>query len=168
MNINTHSMKTKLIAFLVFIPAALMAQEFRKRGNPVQVEIAPAVITVENTKPIIIWLSPDQPSTSLTITKLQLRVGVNSKAKITKVSLLVNGQAPGEDRGIGAVSNEAAKFDSFLEKELTLTQGPNEIKVIAENEKGEQSIEVRMVNVTITLAASLPARTDYALMFATN
>jgi hypothetical protein len=165
---KTQAMKTKLILFFVFIPAALFAQEFRKRGNPVQVDIAPPPVIGENTKPVVIWMSPDQSALTVATPKLQLRVGINSKAKLTKVTLLVNGQVPGEERGIGAASTEAAKFDSFLEKELTLTQGPNEIKVIAENEKGEQTIEVRMVNVTVTLASTLPARTDYALMFATN
>ena len=161
-------MKTKLILFIVLVPAILSAQEFRKRGTPVDVNVAPPVAAVVNTKPIIIWLSPDQPSITSSVTKLDLKVGVNSKAKITKVTLLVNGTPPTDDRGIGAASTEVAKFDSFIEKQLELKQGPNEIKVIAENDKGEQTIEWRMVNVSVAVASTLAPRNDYALMFATN
>jgi hypothetical protein len=162
-------MKTKLFTVLVFVPGLLFAQEFRKRGNPVQVELAPvAAAVVENTKPIVIWLSPDQPSSTASSTTLSLRVGVNSKAKVSKVTVLVNGTAPAADRGLGAASADAVKFDYFLEKQLDLSQGPNEIKVIAENDKGEQTIEWRMVNVAVTLVSTLAPRTDYALLFATN
>jgi hypothetical protein len=161
-------MKTRLIVFLVFIPAVMWGQEFRKRGAPVEVNIAPAVAAVENTKPVVIWFTPDQPSMTVTAAKVDLKVGINSKSKLTDVVVLVNGTPPGNERGIGAPTADAAKFDMFIERQLELSQGPNEIKIVALNEKGEQTIEWRMINVAVTLASTLPARTDYALMFATN
>jgi hypothetical protein len=162
-------MTTRLIAFLVFISAAVSAQEFRKRSDPVDVHLtAAAVAAGDNSKPVVIWFSPDQPSMAVTATKVDLKVGINSKLKLSKVTVLVNGTVPGEARGVGAASTDAAKFDMFIERPLELSQGPNEIKIIAENEKGDRTIEWRMVNVTVSLASTLPARTDYALLFATN
>jgi hypothetical protein len=161
-------MKTKLFTFFVFIPTALLAQEFRKRGNPVQVDISTTPVVIENTKPVVIWLSPQEVSNTVTVKKLVIRFGVNSKMKIKDVKLMVNGVIPTDYRGVGNASPDAAKFDVFLEREIDLAAGPNEIKVIATNEKDEQTIEVRMVNVTATVIAGLPSRTDYALLFATN
>lgn len=129
----------------------------------------PATIEVaENTRPVIIWLSPDQVSSTLEAKKTTVKVGVNSKAKMKNVMLLVNGMQPGEHRGLGASSPDALKFDTFIEKEIELSEGPNEIKITAENEKGEISIESRMINVKSAPALALAPRTDYALMFATN
>lgn len=170
-------MKTKIL-FLIFmiIPGLMLAQEFRKRSNTVTVEVGSqpvvepetAPVVAVNTKPVIIWLSPDAASTSITVRKLTVRVGVNSKVTLKGVTLYVNGVEPPGHRGLGVASPEATKFDSFLERELDLSEGPNEIKVIAENEKGEVTIESRMVNVKSSVIATLAPRTDYALLIATN
>lgn len=170
-------MKTKIL-FLIFmiIPGLMLAQEFRKRSNTVTVEVGsqPVVepettpVVAVNTKPVIIWLSPDAASTSITTRKLTVRVGVNSKVTLRGVTLYVNGVEPPGHRGLGVASTQANKFDSFLERELDLSEGPNEIKVIAENEKGEVTIESRMVNVKSSVIATLAPRTDYALLIATN
>jgi hypothetical protein len=159
-------MKTKLAVFLVFIAASGLAQEFRKRANPVEVEVAPPVL--ESTKPVVIWMSPMETSTSISVKKLVIKVGVNSKVKLRQVKLLINGVLPQESRGIGSAAPDASKFDFFLDREVELADGPNEIRVIADNEKGEQTIEARIVNVAASLASTLPPRTDYALLFATN
>lgn len=171
-------MKTKHLWFLLFMlaPVLLSAQEFRKRSNPVTVDVGtpvveapkPIAVVAENTKPVIIWLSPDLASSTITVRKMTIRVGVNSKVKLRNATLLVNGIDPGEHRGIGVTSTEAAKFDAFIEKELELSDGPNEIKVTAENEMGEITTESRMVNVKSSIVASLAPRTDYAVLFATN
>jgi len=157
-------------------PGLVMAQEFKQRSNSVSIDVGakpveepkPLGVVAENTKPIIIWLSPDVASTNITVRKLTVRVGINSKAKLKNVALYVNGVVPPESRGIGVASTEANKFDSFLERELALSEGPNEIKVIAENEKGETTIEARMVNVKSSVIADLAPRTDYALLIATD
>jgi hypothetical protein len=172
-------MKTKQALFCIFMlaPALLMAQEtFKKRSNAVSVDVgAPAVerpkameTVAQNTKPIIIWLAPDQGAGTITVKKMTIKVGVNSRVKLRNVSLLVNGTEPLGTRGIGVSSTEATKFDQFMEKEVDLSEGPNEIKVIAENESGETTIESRMINVKSSIIASLAPRTDYALILATN
>jgi hypothetical protein len=174
-------MKTKQILFCLFIltPSLLMAQEtFKRRSNPVAVDVgAPVVerpkpmemVVTQNTKPVVIWLSPDQASNTILVKKMVVKVGVNSKIKLRNVTLMVNGSEPLGTRGIGVTSTEANKFDQFIEKEIDLSEGPNEIKVLAENEANEVTIESRMVNVkSSSMIASLAPRTDYALILATN
>lgn len=171
-------MKTQRSLFLIFMlmPALAMSQEFKKKTNPVAVDVGappvekpkPIEAIAENTRPVVIWLSPDMASSTITVRKMTVRVGINSRIKLKNVTLYVNGTEPLDDRGIGASSTEAKKFDHFIEKELELSDGPNEIKVTAQNEKGETTIESRMVNVKNEVIASLAARTDYALLFATN
>ena len=171
-------MKTKRLLFLLFmlLPVMLFAQEFKKRSNPVAIDVGSPVIeppkpmemVAENTKPVVIWLSPDLASSTVAVRKMTIKVGVNSKLKLKNVTLLVNGMEPGQHRGIGVTSTQADKFDSFIENELDLSEGPNEIKVTAENEKGEITTESRMVNVKSTVISTLAPRTDYAVLFATN
>ncbi len=169
-------MKTKVL-FLIFmtLPGLLLAQEFKKRSNTVTLDVGtpveqpkPVQVVAEKTKPVIIWLSPDIASTTVTVRKMTVRVGVNSKVTLKNVTLYLNGVVPADSRGIGVASTEADKFDSFIERELALSEGPNEIKVTAENEKGEITIESRMVNVKGSVVAELAPRTDYALVLATN
>jgi hypothetical protein len=171
-------METKRLLFLLFmlVPAMLFAQEFKGRSNPVAVDVGaspvekpkPIEVVADNGKPVIIWMAPDAPSSTITVKKMVIRVGINSKVKLRNVTLLVNGISPLEDRGIGTSSSEAKKFDNFIEKEIELSEGPNEIKVTAENDKGEVTIESRMVNVKSAIVAGLAKRNDYALIFATN
>lgn len=171
-------MKTKRSLFLLFMlmPVALLAQEFKKRSNPVAIDVgnvveAPKPIEVvadNNTKPVIIWISPDVASSSATVRKMTIKAGVNSRIKLRNVTLLVNGIEPVSHRGIGVTSTEASKFDSFIEQELDLSEGPNEIKITAENESGQITTESRMINVKSSIVSTLAPRTDYALLFATN
>ncbi|HZY80148.1 MAG TPA: caspase family protein [Cyclobacteriaceae bacterium] len=157
-----------LVAMALCVCEAATAQEFRKKTNAVVVDVAAATPTKENTKPVVIWLSPDQSSSTVTVKKLVIKVGVNSKIKLKNVNVQVNGVAVTEDRGIGATSSEASKFDMFVERELDVEEGPNEIRITAVNEQGETTSEFRTVNVKLPLAATLAARTDYALLIATN
>jgi hypothetical protein len=172
-------MKTKQILFCLCLmaPSVMMAQEvFKKRSNSVSIDVGAQTIErpkemeviAQNTKPVVIWLSPEQASGTVQVKKMTIKVGVNSKVKLRNVTLMVNGTEPLGTRGIAVSSTEATKFDQFIEKEVELSEGPNEVKMVAENENGEVTIESRMVNVKSSVIASLAPRTDYALILATN
>ena len=141
-----------------------------KTGKPVRVhygvpETTP--VATRDSKPVIIWLSPDQPTSTVLAEKMTVRVGVNSTAGIASAKLYVNGREPNESRGLGTTSLDATKFDSFIEREITLSAGANEIKVVAANQNNEVATESRIVNFNAPALAT-STRTDYALIIATN
>lgn len=147
----------------------LQAQVVQGSSNSINVEVAPAAsLLSSSTPPILIWIQPHQSSSSLQSNKLILKVGVNSAVKVKSISVFVNGLESVETRGLGTTSTDASKFTAFIDKELELSEGVNEVKVQVENDNSQKTTEVRTVNVAMTLANSLAQRKDYALLFATN
>jgi uncharacterized caspase-like protein len=152
-----------LIAFYALVPS--FAQSLKGRSNPVRLDIASKP---KSSPPVIVWLSPEQTSSVITGAEVTIKVGVNSIITLKNVTVLVNGQAQ-PSRGFGVTSPDASKFTRFVEQKLTLSAGPNEIKVIAVNDNGETTTESRMVNMTPGVSiANAEKRTDYALIIATN
>lgn len=158
----------KLVILLVALAAIMPAsaqQTMKGRSNSVKLDISSKPVS---SPPVLVWISPDQTSSVITATQLTLKVGVNSVLNLKNVTVLINGQ-PQADRGFAVTSPDASKFTKFVEKQLTLTQGQNEIKIVAENEKGEITTESRLVNVAAPVViANTEQRTDYALIIATN
>ncbi|MFZ5971786.1 MAG: caspase family protein [Bacteroidota bacterium] len=158
----------KLVILLVALAAIMPAsaqQAIKGRSNSVKLDISSKPIS---SPPVLVWISPDQTSSVITATQLTLKVGVNSVLNLKNVTVLINGQ-PQADRGFAVTSPDASKFARFVEKQLTLAQGQNEIKIVAENEKGEITTESRLVNVAAPVViANTEQRTDYALIIATN
>lgn len=116
----------------------------------------------------MVWLSPEQTSSVITGAEVTIKVGVNSTITLKDVTVLINGQSQ-PSRGFGVTSPDASKFTRFVEQKVTLSPGPNEIKVIAVNENGETTTESRQVNMTPAVAVvNAESRTDYALIIATN
>lgn len=152
-----------IIAFYALAPS--FAQTLTGRSNPVHLEISSKP---KSSPPVMVWLSPEQTSSVITGAEVTIKVGVNSTITLKDVTILVNGQAQ-QSRGFGVTSPDASKFTKFVEQKVTLSPGPNEIKVIAVNERGETTTESRQVNMTPTVVvANAEARTDYALIIATN
>ncbi len=158
----------KLVILFVALAAIMPAsaqQTIKGRSNSVKLDISSKPVS---SPPVLVWISPDQTSSVITATQLTLKVGVNSVLNLKNVTILINGQ-PQADRGFAVTSPDASKFTKFVEKQLTLTQGQNEIKIVAENDKGEITTESRMVNVAAPVViANTEQRTDYALIIATN
>jgi hypothetical protein len=152
-----------LIAFYAFAPS--FAQTLTGRSNPVHLEIASKP---KSSPPVMVWLSPEQTSSVITGAEVTIKVGVNSTINLKNVTVLVNGQTQ-PSRGFGVTSPDASKFTRFIEQKVTLSAGPNEIKVIAVNDNGESTTESRQVNMTMPVViVNAEKRTDYALIIATN
>ena len=159
-------MKTlHVLVGLMLIANLALAQSIQGDSKPVMVDTSP--LAAVKTNPVIIWISPNLPSSSVTVKKMIIKVGINSTIKLKNVQLLINGLSPDESRGFAPTNSDATKFAQYIEKEVDLSNGPTEIKIIAENEKGESTIESRMVNVDVPVIAA-SARTNYALLFATD
>jgi hypothetical protein len=157
----------KLVILIAALAAVIPAcsQTLTGRSNSVRLEISSKP---KSAPPVLVWISPDQTSSVITANEVTVKVGVNSTYTLRNVTVMINGQ-PASDRGFAVSSPEASKFTKFVEQKLTLTPGANEVKVIAENDKGEITTESRMVNMTMPVAVvNLEQRTDYALIIATN
>lgn len=159
-------MKKLVYVFAVLMACApAVAQTLTGRSNPVKLEISSRP---KSSPPVLIWLSPEQTTSAVNTPEVTLKVGINSVYNLKEVNVLINGQ-PQADRGFAVNSPDASKFARFIEKKVTLTAGPNEIKVIATNEKGESTTESRQINMSPPVViASAEKRTDYALIIATN
>ncbi len=145
---------------LVCIPVWSMGQAVGK-SNSLSVDFSPQPI-----KPVIKWLSPDQLSTQLGQTKMTVKAGIQAGGKLKSATLYVNGQIPNDSRGMSTSQATTEKFDYMIEREVTLSGGSNELKIVAENTVGVTTTESRLVNVTLVVASG--NRTDYALIIATD
>ena len=143
--------------FMMLIPPAF-CQEIKGKSNPIHLEVN----TSQAGKPAISWIWPDQVSSTTKTGTVTINAGIRSDKKIIKVEMYVNGRIPDSDRGVGI--SPAANFDYTIEKQLNLTSGTNEIKIMAENEDGVTA-ESRIIHVA---APVVTQRTDYALVIATN
>ena len=154
-----------IVAVFSLIPA--FAQTLKGRSNPVHLEIGTKP-TPKSTPPVMVWLSPEQVTTTITGAEVIIKIGINSTITLKDVTVLINGQ-PQTQRGFAVTSPDASKFTKFVEQKLALSAGPNEIKIVATNEKGESTTESRtvMVNKSV-IVADAEKRTDYALIIATN
>jgi hypothetical protein len=157
----------KLVILIAALAAVIPAcsQTLTGRSNSVRLEISSKP---KSAPPVLVWISPDQTSSVITANEVTVKVGVNSTYTLKNVTVMINGQ-PASDRGFAVSSPEASKFTKFIEQKLALTPGANEVKIIAENDKGEITTESRLVNMTMPVAVvNLEQRTDYALIIATN
>ncbi len=148
------------VAFVVALCTTTFGfgQEISGTSNKVYLEVG----TPEPANPVITWLNPNQEITIIDIKKGSIKVGVNSEVKLKNVTLYINNLPTQNDRGLGVISTEDTNFDEVFEKDIQLNEGDNVIKVVAENIRGEVTMEERVIRVTLPVLA---ARTDYALLF---
>jgi len=148
------------VAFVVALCTTTFGfgQEISGTSNKVYLEVG----TPEPANPVITWLNPNQEITIIDIKKGSIKIGVNSEVKLKNVTLYINNLPTQNDRGLGVVSTEDTNFDEVFEKDIQLNEGDNVIKVVAENIRGDVTMEERIIRVTLPVLA---ARTDYALLF---
>lgn len=156
--------KLSILTLSVVTAFTALGQEISGRSNSIYVNFQ-AVEPVVADNPVITWLTPSEEVTTITVKRGEIKVGVNSAIKLKNVTLYINNLPTTNDRGLGVVKAEDAKFDEVFEKGITLQEGDNEVKVVAENIRGGVTIEKRFIRVEVP---SLATRNDYALLFATD
>ena len=147
-------MKTKILFFLVAFTTSLIitmksdAQIISGKSNTIKLSVTEIPKT---SPPVLVWITPDQVSTTLTVSKLMFKIGINShpKLKIKSATVYKNGQPLTAISSGSPGSALAAQFSKYLEQELELSSGPNELKVIVENQRGEITMEARVVTVNL-------------------
>lgn len=120
-----------------------------------------------SSKPVVTWISPTQASTAHTEKKFKVKVGIKSAVPLKDVTLFVNDKPLGAERGLGIGTGSSSNFDKLIDREIDLTNGVSEIKLVAINERDEVTTEYRTINVTLPALAGAQ-RNDYALLIGTN
>jgi hypothetical protein len=139
--------------------SALHAQTISGRSNTVKLDFS---TLPKSSPPVFTWLSPDH-GTTLEVTKAVVKIGIAShpKLRLKSVTLLKNGLQVAVTNSSG--SPEAMNFTYFVDKELDLSPGPNEIKMVAENERGELTTESRIIHVNVALEDRAPTYADLGI-----
>jgi len=137
-----------IVAFFVLLSTVVQSQTISGKSNSVTLHYGDAAQV--STTPIVVWINPDKTSMTLEQAQFTLKIGINSKLKIKSVKVLKNNKAL-TSLGAGEPgSTLAAQFTKYIEQELLLDGGQNEIRILVENEKGEVATEARTITVNAT------------------
>jgi hypothetical protein len=153
-------MKKSLYSFLwLLVALPLPAQQvLKERSNPVQISVG---TPVQSTPPALVWITPSEKQITVTAAELVLKVGVNSVLTLKNVKIYINGIEQAEARSTSSVSPDAYKYARYVERTLVLAPGNNEVKIAAENDKGEMVTETRMVTYTLPVAVTAELGEEY-------
>jgi hypothetical protein len=144
-------MKTTIFAFFIIcicLTNGVIAQTISGKSNPVKLQISSIP---KSSPPVLVWVNPDQSDATIQQNKFVVKVGINShpRLKIKTIKLIKNGQVLNAVGSGMPGSSLAAQFSRYVEQEVDLSAGPNEIKLVAENDRGETTTESRTINVSL-------------------
>jgi hypothetical protein len=162
-------MKKIAILFVIF-PAIIHAQNSPTRSSAVSLDFSKKK-SVNSSFPKVTWVYPENETTFLKDGKVRLQARVESKNPLKGVSLVIRDKDSKEVKASTSVPiSEDSDLFLKVDKNITLTEGINQIELVAENKDGLKTSEFREVHVgTTALAdASKLGRKDYALIFATD
>ena len=135
-------------------------KETTAKSNVIQLDL-------HGITPSIAWIAPVAYETSLAEKQYTVKVGVKSEGKLKSAEIYVNDNVVGEARGFKPAAGSG--FDKLIERDLTLSEGDNVIKVVAVSMDNVEVSDVRVLKVAgTTVASSLNNRKDYALLFGTD
>jgi hypothetical protein len=113
--------------------------------------------------PTITWITPQSYETSLTEKQFFVKVGVKSQGKLKSAELYINDNMIGESRGFKPATGTG--FDKVIERDITLSEGDNVLKIVAISMDDVEVSDIRVIKVAGTMSAAINSRTDYALLF---
>lgn len=149
-------MKKLLVFAGILLSATAFAQEKSSgRSNAIQLDLNGIV-------PTITWVTPDTYETSLTEKQFTVKVGVKSQGKLKSAELYINDDLVGQSRGFKPATGTG--FDKLIERDVTLSEGDNILKVVAISMDDVEVSDIRVIKVAGTATAMINNRTDYALL----
>jgi len=123
----------------------------------------------KSTPPKITWIEPAEFSTKVKEKIFTLKVGIDSETDISEALIYINDLPAQASRGFKKGNSLADRFKKFIEQEIILKDGFNNIKIVVTNSDGTQVEDSRSIEKEIDVVASLEAnRKDYALIFGTD
>ncbi|RLD23318.1 MAG: hypothetical protein DRI71_05595 [Bacteroidetes bacterium] len=148
--------KILMFAALVISVAAFGQEKTSSRSNTIQLDLNGIV-------PSITWITPETYETSLTEKVYTVKVGVKSQGKLKSAEIYINDNLVGEARGFKPAAGTG--YDKIIERDVSLSEGDNIIKVVAISMDEVEVSDIRVLKVAGTTSAMLSNRTDYALLF---
>ncbi len=167
-----YSLKTLPIILLVLTGwICVPAQNVTVKSNELVLDFSDQKKNYASSLPNILWFSPEHEVSFLKEGKIVLNATVSSRHPLQSVTITILDKVSSEK--IGSASIKITEENNRLvkvERNLTLTDGINEIELVAENMDGLKSISRKTVHVgsTVLADASKLKRADYALIFATD
>jgi len=167
-------MKTK--NWILIVPFILMygwshAQTVSARTNEFEVDFSGTKQLINSTIPVISWVTPVPETSFVQDNKFKIKAEITSGAPLKSITISIKETVETASRGMLSIQPEGTeRYNSVVEKSLTLMDGENLVEVMAENIEGLRTISYRKVHVgSASLAdATKLNRTDYALIFATD
>jgi len=154
-----------IIAILVGFSIQVLGQTVTGRSNSLFLEVN-AQSTIAAAEDITItWLYPDNPTVIVDEKSVTIKAGIVGGDQLREVKLYINNLPTISDRGFSVEDEDAQEFDEFIKKDLQLSEGLNEIKVVALDASGQEKIFTR--NITVKLP-EMAVRTDRALIIGTD
>jgi len=116
--------------------------------------------------PQITWISPEEKVLQVNVSKFNIEAGVSSVSQLKYIDLYQNHALVKKFTGFSSFrSDMKLEFDEIITYQIDLLVGMNEIKLVAVNEDGEQTVSTRSIQVLNLLETP---RKDYALLIATD
>ena len=150
-------MKNVLLVTALLISFTAFGQEkTSSRSEAIQLDLGGII-------PSITWITPESYETSLTEKLYSVKVGIKSQGKLKSAELYINDVLAGQSRGFKPATDTG--FDKIIERDITLSEGDNILKIVAIS---MDEVEVSDIRVLKTGTAIANNRTDYALLFGTD
>ncbi len=164
----------KTLRFLIATAIACLtvsmsyAQTVSGRSNALFLDIKAESAIASTTGITISWVYPDNPTVIVNKNSVTIKAGLNSGEELKDVQLFINGTLVSPDRGFAVVDSDGSEdFDKYIEKEISLAEGLNQVKIIARDINDTEKVFTRNVEVKMEEKA-VAARTDRALIIATD
>jgi hypothetical protein len=164
-------MKSIFLILTLHASISCGAQNFNARSNTLSVDYSDPKSTFSSAAPNIEWKSPLNQTVFLKEGSVILDVTIESKTPLKSVRLIVRDKSSGEEKASTNIAiTDEKKLSLKVNKNLTLTDGVNEVMIVAENRDGLKVKSTRDIHVGATALADAAklSRKDYALIFATD
>ena len=150
------------LTFICLGVVGIYGQVYSGKSNSLEVSIVDEEVANKTAKPLIRWIYPAESLESINKGEVNLKLGVSSMTPVVKVTLMINNEVVEIFQNFSQ-TDPGYLFDAWLEKEVHLMPGSNDIMLIVQNEQGalkhQRKIEVN----------TLPSmRQDHALVFAVD
>ena len=151
--------KVLLLTALLISFTAFGQEKTSSRSKAIQLDLSGII-------PSITWISPESYETSLTEKVYSVNVGIKSQGKLKSAELYINDVLAGQSRGFKPATDTG--FDKIIERDITLSEGDNILKVVAISMDEVEVSDIRVLKIAGTGTALVNNRTDYALLFGTD
>lgn len=151
--------KLLIFAALVISVSAYGQKKTSGKSNTIQLDLNGIV-------PTITWVTPQTYETSLEEKQFSVKVGVKSQGKLKSAELYLNDNLVGQSRGFKPAAGTG--YDKMIERDVTLSEGDNILKVVAISMDEVEVSDIRVLKVAGTATAMASNRSDYALLFGTD